>query len=563
MGESLKKEGNEMKKLWALCLALGLLALIPSAQAEDWDEDWDGDWDAPGYVEGDTLILPEGITALGCYMREWVYNPETGDWDVIEHPEEEAWFEDAYRFLGGYFGEQEFSDVQWPSTMKYLGGESFVGYHFPELTLPASLEKIYPYAFNGWIDVLRIETTLPWEQIGELRWDGNGMDNVIGAYEAPEDHPLYKTVDGVLFTKDGTTLLSYPNGRTAAHYDVPRGVEHIADRAFANNGHLQTVSLPIGLKTVGDYGFSGCTRLQSIALPLTVTEIGKEIFDNCVSLELVSLPEGLQADKPLDDWWAVYYRDEDRYRGDNGDTLPSPDAGLESMYTDGDAIYLRESVRLVGSGTKVFAEPWDEENPDGEDSAVRLLLDVGGVYGITVSLDEKALLTDPITRDEIGWVNVKNVEYLPCETLFAWAEIEPRSAMPVWQGYMPVPGKDEAPQETEISREDGYVMWYGPFLIFREWSTGDSYVCRIQDAELTREPDGTDSVYGIVYSQDAFADVPLRSGPGGEVTEYLIGGTQIRILDPNENGCFVTTGIVNGWVNGENIRIIPEKQEGN
>ena len=124
----------------------------------------------------------------------------------------------------------------------------------------------------------------------------NGLEDCfVAAYDAPEDHPLYKTVDGVLFSKDGKTLLAYPNARTATHYDVPAGVERIGNGAFGNE-YLKTISLPIGLKSVGDYAFSGCTRLQSIALPLTVKEIGKGIFNEGVSLELVSLPEGMEAE---------------------------------------------------------------------------------------------------------------------------------------------------------------------------------------------------------------------------------------------------------------------------
>ena len=126
-----------MRKITLLIGLLLALTLLPSALAEDW-EDWDEEEDRemPGYVDGDTLILPEGITALGYYGGDWVYNQETDEWDEVEYPEEEAWFEGAYCFDRYFYEDPDFSAVQWPSTFRYLGGEAFVGYHFRELTLP-------------------------------------------------------------------------------------------------------------------------------------------------------------------------------------------------------------------------------------------------------------------------------------------------------------------------------------------------------------------------------------------------------------------------------------------
>lgn len=43
----------------------------------------------------------------------------------------------------------------------------------------------------------------------------------------------YKSIDGVLFDGSGTTLLSFPGGRTDS-YAVPEGVVRIAEGAFAN-----------------------------------------------------------------------------------------------------------------------------------------------------------------------------------------------------------------------------------------------------------------------------------------------------------------------------------------
>ena len=208
--------------------------------------------------------------------------------------------------------------VSLPSTLRYLGIESFCLFDFTSFTLPEQLEVLESNAFVYCnFNVLRIESTLPAQELLNSFYDC-----MVVTYEVPEDHPLYQVIDGVLFSKDGKTLLAYPNGRQDEHYDVPAGVEHIWPYAFGTD-YLKTISLPIGLKTIADAAFAGCGRLQSIAVPLTVTEIGKDAFWCCVSLELVSLPDGLTINKDINSKYVQYYTDDFLYRGDNGDTLSS------------------------------------------------------------------------------------------------------------------------------------------------------------------------------------------------------------------------------------------------
>ena len=119
--------------------------------------------------------------------------------------------------------------------------------------------------------------------------------STVSRYEVAEDNPFLKSVDGAVFSKDGKTLIAYPNAATETHYTVPAGVTAIADHAFANNINLQSVSLPIGLKSIGSSAFYRCCSLISINIPLTVTELGANAFDSCMLLERVSMSSALQA----------------------------------------------------------------------------------------------------------------------------------------------------------------------------------------------------------------------------------------------------------------------------
>ena len=307
-----------MKRILLLLLALVLLCPAALGEEEAPPYDWRADWEESGYdqyadVQDDTLIVFEGVTALG-EARKYRWDSELGT-DVKIEPK----FENGPRFLDLMFDAScPPHQVSLPSTLRYLGIESFCLFDFTSFTLPEQLEVLESNAFVYCnFNVLRIESTLPAQELLNSFYDCT-----IDAYEVPEDHPLYQAIDGVLFSKDGKTLLAYPGGRMDEHYDVPAGVEHIWPYAFGTD-YLKTISLPIGLKTIGNGAFSDCGRLQSIAIPLTVTEIGDYAFWGCVSLELVSLPDGLTINKDINSKYVQYYTDDFIYRGDNGDTLSS------------------------------------------------------------------------------------------------------------------------------------------------------------------------------------------------------------------------------------------------
>ena len=542
----------------ALLLLLALLALpltVPGAAADD---DWRADWAEDGYFEfcdvrGDTLVLFEGVAALG--------DAQTSYWDDEREESVEITpkFEDGPRFDASIDG-GSFRRVSLPSTLRYLGGEAFYAYHFSEFTLPTQLEVMECDAFVYCsFDVLRIEAALPAADILDGLYDCS-----VTAYEAPAEHPLYKTVDGVLFSKDGRTLISYPNARPDAHYDVPAGVERIESGAI-HNENLKTISLPIGLQSIGDFAFSGCTRLQSIALPLTVRELGRDAFYCCVSLELVSLPEGLEAEKDTDGTWAMYYPDDDVFRGDNGDTVAGTgsagtvdapgrlykkeeaaetepfEAGLVRIFDTAEADF---SYRYYRSGKTVYMGEY-------QNGRVALYEPLGGAYPGGSGYGRT-----------LGWAAIADVQYLSPETLFSYAEVKPQGRMYVWWNHLP----DYAywtPWETMIPTEGrSYeATLFGAFVRFDDSASRAAFACVIQDAELSREPDGTGNVYGVVYNSDFMADIPLRKEPDGEAVRMLSGGTQVQIIAQRDAWYQVADCRGIGWVGKEQIKIVPEKQK--
>ena len=142
-------------------------------------------------------------------------------------------------------------------------------------------------------------------------------------FAVSEANLAFVAVDGVLFSKDRTRLVSYPNANTAEYdkggalkeevaYAVPEGVTSIAHcafykcyalrevtlpaslleietRAFHGSENLKQMLLPEGLEVIGSDAFLKCLGLQEITIPSTVREIGDYAFYNCDNLVSVTI----------------------------------------------------------------------------------------------------------------------------------------------------------------------------------------------------------------------------------------------------------------------------------
>ena len=72
-----------------------------------------------------------------------------------------------------------------------------------------------------------------------------------------ESNPYFSSEDGVLFNKDKTVLLKYPEDKKDKTYTIPDGVTEIAAEAFMGKRHLTSVVLPESLTKIGYDAFLG------------------------------------------------------------------------------------------------------------------------------------------------------------------------------------------------------------------------------------------------------------------------------------------------------------------
>ena len=121
------------------------------------------------------------------------------------------------------------------------------------------------------------------------------------------DTDAFQTIDGVLLSADGRTLVAYPPQRAGEAYEVPDGVREIGERAFMDCKALSKVVLQSEKTKIGVESFLRCGKLTTAGLIGTLKGKGysfefpwtKEIPENAFSgmnkLKKVVLPETVKS----------------------------------------------------------------------------------------------------------------------------------------------------------------------------------------------------------------------------------------------------------------------------
>ena len=93
--------------------------------------------------------------------------------------------------------------------------------------------------------------------------------------------------NGILYNKDKTVLLVYPEGVTRISYTVPTSVTKIGMEAFENNVHIQRLILPEATTEIGAKAFNGCTNLYLLYMRcLDAPLIGDQVFNSAGALSV-------------------------------------------------------------------------------------------------------------------------------------------------------------------------------------------------------------------------------------------------------------------------------------
>lgn len=214
--------------------------------------------------------------------------------------------------------------LEMPESVTTIANFAFEGSSISSITLSPRLKEIGDRAFTYCPNLQTIN--LPKRVDYDFLLD-HFFNNFLRQIQYIHVHPGNKElsdINGVLFNKDQTTLLLYPNGRSD-DYRVPSSVKTIGRSAFQNS-LVASVVLPQGLTTIQDNAFAD-SPISSIVLPSSVEEIGVGAFNTCYSLTSITLPQRYVYDENTSGQF-VYSAIEAIYVDNNNPYLTSMDGVL-------------------------------------------------------------------------------------------------------------------------------------------------------------------------------------------------------------------------------------------
>jgi len=124
---------------------------------------------------------------------------------------------------------------------------------------------------------------------------GNGafaLCTGLKSFVVSATNPIFSSLDGVLFNKDQSLLIFYPNSKST-FYTIPTSVKSVGDYAFESCPALSSVVIGNNVTSVGEGAFYNCTGLMTVSIGNSVTSIGKDVFYNCYRLTAVTIPNSV------------------------------------------------------------------------------------------------------------------------------------------------------------------------------------------------------------------------------------------------------------------------------
>ncbi|MBQ3503038.1 MAG: leucine-rich repeat protein [Clostridia bacterium] len=192
-------------------------------------------------------------------------------------------------------------EVHFNSSITTLGGQAFGECtSLEEITIPGTIKSIQQYTFSGCTNLSKFTIENGVESIDSLIITGTKIKSVyipqsvitisttafvsseLEEYIVDKNNSHFSSVDGVLFDKDKTTLLSCPQKLNISdgEYIIPSSVDDIGYQAFYMS-ELTSITLPDELKIIRTEAFYYCSSLNGIRVPQYVVSIGSNAFKGC------------------------------------------------------------------------------------------------------------------------------------------------------------------------------------------------------------------------------------------------------------------------------------------
>lgn len=232
-----------------------------------------------GCVHLQSLILNEGVTLIGEGAFEG-----TGITTLTIPNSVTSIGENA-------FYNSKLQSIKVGNGVKKIENGTFRGTNLKEFVIPQNVTCIGEFAFADCKSLTRIIIHKNVRQIA----DGAFSDcPSLQSVELSHENLYYTNVEGVLFNKNKTILIQYPSGRKNTSYNIPEGVNEVANYAFNNVPNLRNIQISNSVEEIGRGNFRNCKNLKTLKIGNNVKKIGGFVCNSCTSLTDFIIPSSVE-----------------------------------------------------------------------------------------------------------------------------------------------------------------------------------------------------------------------------------------------------------------------------
>ncbi len=258
-------------------------------------------------IKASVIVIPDTVTYM---IGTWIFNNAKNLKQVI--------IPDTVNIDGKYdmfYGCSGLETFKLPANTTTIHSNMFYGCtSLRQVLIPEGVTTIETGAFRNCSSLKNIHLPSTLTTIS-----GSPFRNMssLESITVAEGNENFVSVDGVLFSKDMTTLYRYPTLKSSTTYTIPDGVTTIKydafqgvrnvpnivmpdsvtvveNRAFADSAQtIKNITLSPNITSIGAYGFS-TSGISEMSIPSGVKVIDQYTFKNCNSITTVTLPEGIE-----------------------------------------------------------------------------------------------------------------------------------------------------------------------------------------------------------------------------------------------------------------------------